>query len=122
MILRARYSPVGPFFGILLLLAMLNLTGCPGSQRVLVRPLPNRQAVELSSDDIVRVMKRAGFSDEQILEHGTDLRNQLANSGASQFEVAKKVEAMFAVDGRYLHVTSRLKGSFIYDVGTGRIR
>ena len=107
---------------LLLFLALLP-AGCATSQsHGRVDPLPSQQVVALNSDDIVRVMRRAGFSDEQILEFGTDVRNGLASSGAAQVRVGDKVEAIFAVDGNYLHGTSRLRGSFIYDLKTGHFR
>ena len=103
-----------------LLMVVLCFVGCAGTfSRPTVSPLPNRDVAALDSDDVVRVMKRAGFSDEQVLEHGTSLRNQLATSGAAQIRIGEYTEAMFAVSGRYLHVTTRLRGSFIYDLETG---
>ena len=113
---RARSAQAG-----LLLLLVLQIAGCANSNPQ-VMALPNRHMAALNSDDIVRVMKQAGLSDEVILEHGTKLRNSLASSGAAQIRIGDKVEAIFAVDGDYLHVTSRLRGSFIYEVKTGRIR
>ena len=107
----------------LLLFLALFPAGCATNQsHGRVDPLPSQQVVALSADDVVRVMRRAGFSDEQILEFGTDVRNGLASSGAAQVRVGKKVEAIFAVDGNYLHGTSRPRGSFIYDMSTGRFR
>lgn len=85
-----------------------------------VVPLSSRDVVDLNADDIVRIMRRAGFSDMQILELGTDLRNGLLLSGAAQIKVNKKVEAIFAARGDYVYITTRLRGNFIYDVKTGR--
>ena len=118
------YLAAGAFLVLLMLLLfslVLALSGCAG-QQTRVAALPNRQTAELSADDVVRVMRRAGFTDDQVLELGTDLRNKLASTGAAQIQLGKKVEAMFAVDGRSLHVTTLLRGSFIYDLDTGRIR
>lgn len=85
-------------------------------------PLGNQDVIELSADDVVRVMRRAGFSDEQILELGPELRDGLAESGAAQVRLKDKVEVVFAVHGKYLFITSRLRGSFIYDVGKGWVQ
>lgn len=106
---------------IVLSLVALNVVGCANTAHQVI-PAGNRQVAALSADDIVQVMQRAGFSDEQILELGTDLRNGLALSGAAQIKVDDKVEAIFAVNGDYVHFSSRLRGSFIYDVKTGRVR
>ena len=80
----------------------------------------NGDVIALSAEDIVRVMQQAGLSDEQILELGTDLRNALASSGAAQIQVGEVVEAIFAVRGNYLHVSSYHRGSFIFNSETGR--
>lgn len=77
--------------------------------------LSNQNVVALSADDVVQVMRRAGFSDEQILKLGTELRNALLYSGAAQVRLRDKVEAVFAVHGDYVFITTRLRGSFIYD-------
>ena len=87
-----------------------------------VVPLGNQDVIELSADDVVRVMHRAGFSDEQILELGPELRDGLADSGAAQVRLRDKVEVVFAVHGNYVFITTRLRGSFIYDVGKGWVQ
>jgi len=78
----------------------------------------------LSPEDVVAVMRRAGFSDKQILEYGTDLRNGLAESGAVQIKIGKKIEVVFAVnlnDGDCVYISTRLRGNFIYNVDSGWI-
>lgn len=77
--------------------------------------LSNQDVAALDADDVVHVMRRAGFSDEQILALGTELRNALLYSGAVQVKLRDKVEAVFAVHGDYVFITTRLRGSFIYD-------
>jgi hypothetical protein len=108
----------------LLLLLALGVIGCGGTRRsgIQVIPLSSRSVLELNADDVVRVMRRAGFSDSQILEHGPDLRDGLAQSGAVQIKIGKKVEAVFAINldhGPCVYITTRLRGSFIYNVQTG---
>jgi hypothetical protein len=107
----------------LLLLLALGVTGC-GTHRsgIQVIPLSSRSVLELNADDVVRVMRRAGFSDQQILEYGPDLRDGLAQSGAVQIKVGNKVEAVFAINldhGPCVYITTRLRGSFIYNLQTG---
>jgi len=110
---------------MLLLLALLvfGVVGCARSSTgIRVIPLSNRSVLALSPDDVVVVMRRAGFSDEQILEYGTDLRNGLAESGAVQIKIGKKVEAVFAInlnDGDCVYISTRLRGNFIYNVDSG---
>ncbi|GAI19495.1 unnamed protein product, partial [marine sediment metagenome] len=99
---------IGGLFIVLSLSALLGMGGC-AHNRAQVIPVSNREVAALSAEDIVRVMLRAGFSDEQILELGTELRNELGLSGAAQINVGDKMEAIFAVDGDYVYVSSRLK-------------
>lgn len=120
--------------GALWLLMVLGLGGCGDEAKVF--SLSNRDVAALTADDIVLVMWRAGFSDDQVLEVGTDLRNSLASAGAAKIMVGKKVdvilavgedrgkkvEAIFSVDGDYLHAASRRRGSFIYDLKKHRLR
>ncbi|MBT3202581.1 MAG: hypothetical protein HN350_21995 [Phycisphaerales bacterium] len=115
-------------------LMFLGVSGCGADATVI--SLANRDIAALTSDDIVRVMWRAGFSDEQIIEIGTDLRNCLASTGGAKILIGdkadlfltigenhgKKVEAMFSVDGDFLHGTSRRRGHFIYNLKTETFR
>ena len=102
-----------------LMLALLPLLfgigGCD-ADKIEVISLENKHVAPLNADDVVKVMMRSGFSDEQILELGTKMRNSIAFTGAAKIVTVDSVEAIFATNGRYLHVSSRLRGSFIYDV------
>ncbi len=84
-----------------------------------VIPLNHQEVLTLSSDDIVRVMRRAGFSDNQILAHGTDLHDALSRSGAAQIKMSKKLQAVFAINGDSVYISTRLRGNFIFNVKTG---
>ena len=109
---------------VLVAFAALFSSGCGGSLFVDsgVEALPNRDVTALTADDIVCVMTRAGFTDEQILDLGTDVRNALATTGCARIRVGRKVEALFAVVGDCLHVTSRRRGHFIFDLKTRKCR
>jgi hypothetical protein len=85
-----------------------------GIQQFEVIPISNRDVADLDSDDIVNIMRRAGFSDEQILVLGPDLRNAILLMGAAQIR-REKIEAIFAVRGEYIFITTRLRGNFIYN-------
>ena len=104
-----------------LTLLTLSVAGCANS-RARVISLSNREIAALDADDIVRVMRRAGFSDDQVIDLGPDLRNMLASSGAAKIQVGNKVEAMFSVDGDSLYASSYRRGSFIYDLGKQTFR
>jgi hypothetical protein len=122
---KPAYSSVTASIGLtLLLLLALGVIGCGGSSgsNIQVIPLSSRSVLELNADDVVRVMRQAGFSDQQILEYGPDLRDGLAQSGAVQIKVGNKVEAVFAINldhGPCVYITTRLRGSFIYNTQLG---
>jgi hypothetical protein len=109
--------------GLILLLLALGATGCARSATgIRIVPLSNKNVLALSADDVVRVMRRAGFSDRQIVEYGPDLHDGLAQSGAVQVRVNDKVEAVFAINrdrGDCVYISTRLRGNFIYNLGTG---
>jgi len=94
----------------------------PDSNELAVVPLANQNIVALEAEDIVRMALRAGFTDEEILTVGTDLRNQMAASGGAQVVEGKLVRAMFACNPPYIHASSLMRGTFIYDLRTHRIK
>ena len=105
----------------MLTLLALGVVGC-GYTGIQVIPLSNRHILALSADDVVQVMRGAGFSDRQILVYGTDLRNGLAQYGAVQIKVNNKLEAVFAINldhGDCVYISTRLRGNFIYNLKTG---
>lgn len=79
----------------------------------------NQDVVELTADDVVQVLRAAGFSDTQIYEHGTAVRDGMAGSGAVQVKIEGKVEAVLAAKGDLVYVSTRSKGHFTYNVQTG---
>jgi len=116
---ETRISGSGVFI-VSLLLALLAFGVVSCAQRGFeVIPLNHQEVLTLSSDDIVRVMRRAGFSDNQILEYGTDLHDALAHSGAAQIKIDKRLQAVFAINGDSVYISTRLRGNFIYNVKTG---
>jgi len=116
---KTRISGSGVFI-VSLLLSLLAFGVVSCAQRGFeVIPLNHQEVLTLSSDDIVRVMRRAGFSDNQILEYGTDLHDALSRSGAAQIKIDKRLQAVFAINGDSVYISTRLRGNFIYNVKTG---
>jgi hypothetical protein len=107
-----------------LLLILLSAGGCSRGRMEhsapLVTSLPTADVVGLDADNTVRLMRRAGFTDGEILQIGPHLRNALAQQGGARVRVGDKIEAIFAVDGTRLHVTSRRTGSFIHELPPAR--
>ena len=89
------------------------------AQALRLEPRNNKEVAELSADDIVRVMRQVGLSDEEILELGPDLRDALLSSGAAVIIDGRRIEMTFRVNGTYLLIRSRLHGSLIYDLSRG---
>jgi hypothetical protein len=104
---------------LLLALLALGINGCTGNRGFEIFPLNNQNVLTLSSDDIVRVMRRAGFNDNQILQHGEDLHLALSQYGAAQIKIQKKIQAVFAINGDAVYISSRATGNFIYNTKTG---
>ncbi|MFH1882363.1 MAG: hypothetical protein ABIL62_06605 [Planctomycetota bacterium] len=116
---KTRISGSGVII-VSLLMALLAFGVVSCAQRGFeVIPLNHQEVLTLSSDEIVRVMRRAGFSDNQILEYGTDLHDALSRSGAAQVKISKKLQAVFAINGDSVYISTRLRGNFIYNVKTG---
>lgn len=118
---RYKLIKSGEVIGLLLLMLLaFGLTGC-GYQNTGLQfiPVSNREVLALNADDVVQIMRRAGFSDNQIMQYGTDLRNGLAQSGAVEVRINKKVEAIFAVNGDSIYISTRLRGNFIFNIRTG---
>lgn len=84
-----------------------------------VIPRKNQQLATLSPDDIVRIMQRVGFADEQVMELGTELHNALRFEGAAVIVYRKDTLAIFAADGDFIRIQSR-SGSFDYEISKGQ--
>ena len=116
---KTRISGSGVIIvSLLLTLLAFGVVSC-AQKGFEVIPLNHQEVLTLSSDEIVRVMRRAGFSDNQILEYGTDLHDALSRSGAAQIKMSKKLQAVFAINGDSVYISTRLRGNFIYNVKTG---
>jgi len=122
-----RQTLTGISIGLILMAAAFYLTSCQSQSKKPVQsdlelmPLSNRDIIALSAQDVVEIMRRAGFSDEQIVRLGTDMRNDLALYGAVQVKTpdSAKIEATFAVRDHCIYISTRLRGSFIYSIKSG---
>jgi len=89
-----------------------------GSIRIVAQP--NREVADLSPDDVVKVMRRIGFTDQQILELGTELHEAMFTSGAVRILDRDETEAIARVNGMQIYIGSRTRGNFVYDLGYGQ--
>jgi len=103
-----------------LFIMALSLAGCAYTNSgIVVEPLNSQSVLNLSADNVVDIMRAAGFSDEQIIEHGMAVRNGLAQAGAVRIFVNGRVEAIFAVKDQDIYISTELRGLFIYNINTG---
>lgn len=79
----------------------------------------SRDVASVTPDDVVNVMQRVGFADEQILDLGTDLHNALRFSGSASILYRKDTVAMFRINAGYLQVRTR-SGILDYDIVRSR--
>jgi hypothetical protein len=85
-----------------------------------VVPHENADQADLSAAAILRIMERVGFSDAQILQLGPALHRALQTAGAAEIKLGKKTEMAFGVNGERLFITSRTRGTFVYNITSGR--
>jgi len=104
-----------------LLIMALGLFGCSSHSGIQIITLSSRGVLDLDADHIVQIMRRAGFDDMQIVEYGEQVHDGLAQSGAVQIKIGRKVEAIFAVNGEDIYISTRLRGYFIYNINAGWI-
>ncbi len=96
-----------------------NLTPpTPDDTSVQVIPLPNKDVLALSAEDVTQMFERAGFSHSDLFEHITEVRDALAKSGAVQIKIHNTMEAVFAVRDDSVYISTRKKGNFIYNLNT----
>lgn len=119
-------SPVRPVsFAALSILVALALAGCSttGMDRSVVLATEPVTAISVGDQtmvpayDLADAMLRAGFSREEVLQHGPAIHSALATSGGAQVRQGKAVSAIFAVYGERLYVTSLARGTFVIPLG-----
>lgn len=96
----------------------LRTEGRPKELRVV--PKSNKEVADVSANDIVRVMRQVGLSDEQIFNLGTELHDALLASGAAEIMYGGQSLVRVTVSGEYLFVRSRSQGTLVYDIARGR--
>ncbi len=112
---------------LLLIVLALEMAGCTAPQwpalgqkqqsaDLQVQQRVGGQAVVLKADEVVRVMRRLGLVDDQILSLGPNLRDALRSTGAAALARNGRPEVMLAVNEDHLFVQTRSQGSFIYDL------
>jgi hypothetical protein len=117
----------------LALAVCLGAAGCGGlfgkskssSAGLEIVPKNNRYALTVSpsADDIVTMMAKIGFPEDQILTLGESLRNALATQGGAEVRRGKEVGAIFAAyQNDTVFISTRRGGTYIYDLRNGRFK
>jgi hypothetical protein len=86
------------------------------SSALQIVPQTNREVADLSPDDVVLIGRRIGFTDEQILDLGTQLHDALLFSGAARVFYGKRAEALLRVESGQVFIYSASRGLFVYDL------
>ena len=114
---------VGVFVRSATLALCLAAAGCASVDRsvalveLAVVPFTAGEAGSVSPDEMTEAMLRAGFTPEQVLDHGPAIASALASSGAAQVRSGDVIEALFAIFSSNLYVTSRTRGAFMQPLG-----
>jgi hypothetical protein len=103
---------MGPALSRFCLLTMITLlcqvTACGSSKRIAgIEPFRNPAVYELSADQVVAIMREAGFSDKEILKYGRELRNALASQGGAKIMSSRYTEAIVIVQPGYICIVRR---------------
>jgi len=104
----------------MLAVLLMGAAGCVSRHTgIQILPMGNQDVVQLTANDVVQLMRAAGFSDEQIYEHGTALRDGMARRGAVQVRIDDTIEVVFATKGDSVYISTLSRGHFVYNTRTG---
>lgn len=112
---NSRFT-ISSFFIIAFSILQSMMSGGCATQRLAVVPYHNQNTVVLNAKDVVAVMRRAGFYDEQIEQLGLEFRNALALHGACRIGSVDRTEALFLTEDNSIYVTVRGRGNFFYKI------
>jgi hypothetical protein len=100
------------------LLLALCIAGCIRTGMRVV-PVSANNVLILSADDIIQIMQRSGFTDDQIVDLGPEVQRNLATYGGAQITIRGRMEVIFAIDGNDIFISTLTRGSFVYNIKTG---
>jgi hypothetical protein len=102
-------------FCLLAAACALGGAGCaPEPPKPIVDAVAAPQQVELTPDDVVNVLRRAGFTNQEILEIGPQVRDAVAASGGVSITFNGKVQAILAAENGLLYITAAGRGTYMY--------
>ena len=104
-----------PLVLLALVIVLIGVSGCSSGSVV---AMPGRDTTGLTARDMVLILDRAGFDRGEIEDLAPRLRNDLARNGAAKIVQGDRTQAMFAISGGRVHISSLRRGSFVYDPST----
>ena len=116
---------------VAMLLMVLPVSGCfslrnpfasvaakKSTKALEVVALRNTEALQLTADDIVNIMLEVGFTPEQVMDIGGDLREALMFKGLARIRYNGEWVAQMRVKSERIQIFSTHMGYFEYDVKT----
>ncbi len=102
-----------PLRAMLIFVGLMLLAGCGNqTQPLTVDPFMVPEKAELDAELVVKTMRQAGFSDEQILDHGPACRNALATAGGVRMRDKEFTLAMFMIRSNEVYGVAVNRGAF----------
>jgi len=87
-----------------------------------VQPVTSSEVADLSADDVIKIAMKIGFTKQQIVQFGADLRDALHQSGAARVLIRGNVEALLRVQSGNVWISSATYGDHVYSLSTGQFR
>lgn len=84
-----------------------------------VTAVPSGETASVPALTLARALTEAGFSRQEILEYGPEIRNALARSGGAQVRVTGKTLALISVLEQRLYIVTNEAGTIVVPVSSG---
>lgn len=81
-----------------------------------VTPIPSNATARVSASDIVETMAKAGFTRDEILTYGPQVRNALAMQGGAEIRQSGQVTAVLTILEGSLYVVSQRGGIYVHSL------
>ncbi len=107
---------------MVVLCSLIILGGCTNFESRMVQsdnkilPFKSETPVILKSNELYSIMKRANFTDDEILTLGAEVRNSIATYGGVQIKRAGRVFCIIASYEGAIYVTSADSQGFIMNL------
>ena len=93
-----------------------------GDSLLKIEPVTNSEVADLSADDVIKICMKIGFTKQQIVNLGADLKNALLLSGGARVIYRGNVEALIQVRQPDIYIQTATRGQHVYDMARGTFR